>query len=103
MAGTNFVTIITSGRVLVEISLEQGRLLASSKGCFTNIPSRSLPAGEARSNYDHIWRVELSTRMIKTDLPARPIFCRQRSGAETHIGIAFTALNLAHSLQGKAG
>lgn len=80
--------------VLNEPLIEKRKLLLGIKGYCTNIPEKELPNDKVISHYHHLWRIEQSFRMSKSDLETRPIFHRKEDAIRSHVLICFVALIL---------
>jgi hypothetical protein len=63
----------------------------------------SIPPGFRSRTQRHLWHVEQSFRMSKTDLAARPLFARTRDAIEAHLTIVFTALAMSLTVQNRTG
>jgi len=98
-----FVTLKNGSRSLDEASLARARRLVGLKGYVTNMPATVMPAAEVIASYHHLWQVEASFRMSKSDLRARPMFHHTREAIEAHLTIVFAALAIARYLQDATG
>ncbi|MDP7734632.1 IS1634 family transposase [Mycobacterium paragordonae] len=98
-----FVTVRDGARELDQASLQRARRLVGLKGYVTNIDATLMPAAEIIVSYHHLWHVEASFRMSKSDLAARPMFARTRDAIEAHLTIVFTALALSREVQSRTG
>ena len=98
-----FVKTRNGATELDEASLARARNLVGLKGYVTNIDIGLMPADEVIGSYHHLWHVEQSFRMSKTDLAARPIFHHTREAIEAHLTIVFAALAIARHLQNTTG
>ncbi|MGC0274677.1 IS1634 family transposase [Pseudactinotalea sp. Z1739] len=98
-----FVKHTNGAKALDEAALARSRRLAGLKGYVTNLPATLMPAAEVISSYHSLWQVEVSFRMTKSDLRARPVFHHQREAIEAHLTVVMTALAIARSLQEATG
>jgi hypothetical protein len=87
----------------LHVSTERARHLAGLKGNVTNLPATTLDGHGVVAAHHDLWQVEHSFRMAKSDLPARPIFHRERDAIEAHLTIVFTALAVSRHLQDATG
>ena len=98
-----FVKTSNGTRSLDEASLARARRLVGLKGYVTNISAQVMPAAEVIASYHHLWHVEQSFRMSKTDLRARPMFHHTRQAIEAHLTIVFAALAVSREIQNRTG
>ncbi len=98
-----FVKNTGGAKVLDTALLARARRLAGLKGYVTNMPTEMMPPAEVISSYHDLWQVELSFRMSKSDLRARPLFARTRDAIEAHLTIVFTALAISREIQIRTG
>jgi transposase len=98
-----FVKTAGGARALDEKALARARRRAGVKGYVTNTPVTVMAPDEVIACYHHLWHVEQSFRMSKTDLAARPMFVRSRDAIEAHLTIVFTALAVARETQNRTG
>lgn len=71
--------------------------LEGLKGYVTN--AITLSDTDIVEKYHHLWEVEKSFRMSKSDLQARPIFHTTKDSIEAHLLIVFTALVVARYIE----
>ncbi|MTD15432.1 IS1634 family transposase [Nakamurella sp. YIM 132087] len=100
---TRFVKIAGKDRHLDEKALQRARELIGLKGYVTNLPVTTMPAAEVITKYHHLWTIEQSFRMSKTDLRARPMFHRTKDAIEAHLTIVFAALAVSRAVQERTG
>ncbi|AZL06289.1 hypothetical protein [Brevibacterium aurantiacum] len=77
--------------------------LSGYKGHVTNIPRTIVPVRAIIGNYRDLWHVELSFRMSKTELDARPMLHRTGDAIEANLRVVFTALGAARFMQDSTG
>ena len=86
---------------------EKARALAGLKGYVTNL--RACPDGTpvtaefVTGAYHQLFQIEMSFRMAKTDLQARPIYHRTRDLIEAHLTIVFAALAVSRWIEYQTG
>jgi len=78
--------------------VEQSRLKAGIKGYVTDL---DIDAQEVIDAYHQLFEIELSFRMSKSDLKARPVFHQKRDSIEAHLTVAFAALAISRVIQTK--
>lgn len=100
---TRFVKVAGKDRHLDEKALQRARDLVGLKGYVTNLPAETMPATEVIEKYHHLWTIEQSFRMSKTDLEARPIHHYKRAPIEAHLTIVFAALAVSRVVQERTG
>lgn len=100
---TRFVKIAGTDRHLDDKALQRARDLVGLKGYVTNLPATLMSAAEVIAKYHHLWTIEQSFRMSKTDLQARPMFHRTRDAIEAHLTIVFAALAVSRVVQQSTG
>lgn len=85
-----FVTL-TGAAESVNRELEaKNRMLAGCKTYGTNIDN---PTSEfVVKSYHHLWKIEKSFRMSKSDLAARPIYHHKQGSIRAHLAIVMAAL-----------
>jgi hypothetical protein len=83
--------------------VERARYLAGLKGYLTNITPTVMDGPSVVAAYQHLYQVERSFRMAKSDLAARPMFHRIRDSIEAHLTIVFTALAVSREAQARTG
>jgi len=66
------------------------------KGYLTNT---KLTKEEVIEQYHHLWAIEKTFRISKSDLEIRPIYHQLKRRIETHIGIAFCACKIYKELE----
>jgi hypothetical protein len=79
--------------------IEKRKLLLGVKGYCTDIAEKDLSNEKVISHYHHLWRIEQSFRMSKSDLETRPIFHRKEDAIRSHVLICFVALILEKYLE----
>ncbi len=86
---------------------EKARALAGMKGYITSL--RACPDGTpvtaefVISSCHHLFQIEKSFRMAKSDLQARPIYHRTRDSIEAHLTIVFAALAVSRWIEHQTG
>ena len=65
------------------------------KGCTINLTSQA-PEFVVDA-YHQLWRIEMSFRMSKHDLQARPVYHHKRQSIEAHLTIVFATLAVSHT------
>lgn len=100
---TRFVKIAGKDRHLDKKALQRARDLVGLKGYVTNLPAEVMPPAEVIEKYHHLWTIEQSFRMSKTDLEARPIHHHTRDAIEAHLTIVFAALAVSRVAQQRTG
>ena len=60
-----------------------------------------MTAQEMYETYHHLWRIEESFRIMKSDLDARPVYVQKREAIQGHFLICYTAVLLERLLQYK--
>jgi hypothetical protein len=93
---------LTDATKTVNRELEaKARALAGIKGYVTNIanptPQMVIDA------YHHLFQIEKTFRMAKSDLAARPIFHRTKDSIEAHLTIVFAALAVSRWIEDTTG
>jgi len=90
---------VTGGTKVVDEDLVAKHIKrAGIKGYLTNL---RIPAQEVIAGYHQLYEVEMSFRMSKSDLKARPIFHHTREAIEAHLTIVFAALAISRFIQRK--
>jgi Transposase DDE domain len=93
---------LSGGTRRVNRSLEaKARSLAGLKGYVTNL-DRVTPEFVIGA-YHHLFQIEKSFRMAKSDLAARPIYHRTRDSIEAHLTIVFAALAVSRWIEHTTG
>jgi Transposase DDE domain len=99
---------LSGGTRSVNRELEaKARALAGIKGYVTNL--RACPDGAAVTAEfvvgacHHLFQIEKSFRMAKSDLQARPIYHRTRDSIEAHLTIVFAALAVSRWIERQTG
>lgn len=86
---------------LNEALIERHRKLEGIKGYKTNITD--MAGNLLITRYKDLWKVEQSFRIAKSDLEARPIYCRKETSIKYHILIVFVALCMARVIEREKG
>ena len=73
---------------------------AGVKGYVTDL---RIPAQEVIDAYHHLFQVEKSFRMSKSDLKARPIFHHKRESIDAHLTVVFASLAIARYIEAATG
>ena len=55
------------------------------------------------SSYHDLWRIEMSFRMSKHDLKARPVYQHKRESIDAHLAIVFAALAVTRFIEARTG
>jgi transposase len=99
---------LSGGTRSVNRDLEaKARSLAGIKGYITSLAA--CPDGTPVTPefvigaYHHLFEIERSFRMSKSDLQARPIYHRKRDSIEAHLTIVFAALAVGRWIEDQAG
>jgi hypothetical protein len=79
--------------------IEKRKLLLGIKGYCTDISEKDLFNEKVISHYHHLWRIEQSFRMSKSDLETRPVFHRKQDAIRSHVLICFVALMIEKYLE----
>jgi hypothetical protein len=103
MRNVRFLKVTGATKEIDQKLINRARQLAGLKGYVTNIPLDTMTGAAVIAAYHDLWQVELSFRMTKTDLRARPVFHRQRDSIEAHLTIVFAALAISRYLQEQTG
>ena len=86
----------TKEKKLNQALIDKAKALAGIKGYVTNL---AIPDAQVIAYYHHLWHVEQSFRMSKTDLQARPIFHHKRDSIEAHLTIVLAALAIGKRIE----
>lgn len=79
--------------------IEKRKLLLGIKGYCTDISEKDLSNENVISHYHHLWHIEQSFRMSKSDLETRPVFHRKEDAIRSHVLICFVALMIEKYLE----
>jgi hypothetical protein len=79
--------------------IEKRKLLLGIKGYCTDISQKDLSNEKVISHYHHLWRIEQSFRMSKSDLETRPVFHRKEDAVRSHVLICFVTLMIEKYLE----
>lgn len=80
--------------------IDKAYALADVKGYVTNL---NLPDEQIIAFYHQLFNIEVSFRMTKSDLKARPIFHRKRDSIEAHLTIVLVALAVSRTIESVTG
>lgn len=95
-----FLTVKGERREINVALVEETRCKAGIKGYVADL---SIPAQEVIDAYHHLFQVEKSFRMSKSDLKARPIFHHKRESIDAHLTIVFASLAIARYIEAATG
>jgi len=98
-----FVTFTDTSTSVNWDLVERARSLAGIKGYVTNIDPAVMDGPAVVAAYRDLYQVELSFRMTKPDLAARPVFHRLEDSIQAHLIIVFAALAVSREAQARAG
>ena len=104
---TRFIQLSGGTRSVNRGLEDKARALAGLKGYITNL--RACPDGTPVTAefvigaYHHLFQIEKSFRMAKSDLQARPIYHRTRDSIEAHLTIVFAALAISRWIEHATG
>ena len=84
---------INEKKVAQDLDLAGYNLLVTSETQMTAL--------EMYETYHHLWRIEESFRIMKSDLDARPVYVQKREAIQGHFLICYTAVLLVRLLQFK--
>ncbi len=100
MKRNRFVSLKTRGKKLNHALIDKAYALAGIKGYVTDLdlhPEKIIAA------YHHLFEVEASFRMAKSDLKARPIFHHKREAIEAHLTIVLTSMAVSRRIEWLTG
>lgn len=103
MRKDRFVTVDGSTVGVNWTQVEKARTWLGLKGYVTNIPQSVLDGPGVVAAYHHLFQVEASFRMAKSDLRARPMFHHEKDSIQAHLTIVFCALAISRHLQNRTG
>ena len=103
MRRDRFVTIGDGKPGVNWAQIEKARTWLGLKGYVTNIPQVVLDGAGVVAAYHHLFQVEASFRMAKSDLRARPMFHHEKDSIQAHLTIVFCALAIGRHLQDCTG
>lgn len=95
-----FISLESERKTLNQNLIDKAYALAGIKGYVTNL---NLPPEEIIVAYHQLFAVEVSFRMAKSDLKARPIFHRKRDAIEAHLTIVFASLAISRRIENLTG
>ncbi len=95
-----FLTVKTKEKVLNQALIDKAKALIGVKGYVTNV---SIPDKQVIAYYHQLWNVEVSFRMSKSDLRARPIFHHKQDAIEAHLTIVLAALAIGRTVERQTG
>ena len=87
------------GEIRVAIDREKFKLDAKWDGLKGYITNARLNKNQIIENYQHLWQIEKSFRVAKSDLKIRPIYHRLKKRIEAHICISFVAYKVYKELE----
>lgn len=81
--------------------IEKTKLLLGLKGYYTNLAKQSNK--NIISHYRHLWQIERSFRIAKSDLQIRPVYHWKTEAIQAHVLICFAALGICKYMEVKTG
>jgi hypothetical protein len=103
MRRDRFVTVTGGSPGVNWAQVEKARTWLGLKGYVTNIPALTLDGSGVVAAYHHLFQVEASFRMVKSDLRARPMFHHEHDSINAHLTTVFCALAISRHLQDRTG
>lgn len=92
----------TDEKVIVEINEEKYNKDYNLAGYNLLVTSElTMPDEEVYNVYHNLWRIEQSFRIMKSELDARPVFCRNEDTIKGHFLICYLAVLLTRILEFK--
>lgn len=92
-----FVAVSQSGKVEIdENKISSDKLWDGLHGIFS---SREISPDEIRARYKHLWTIEETFRVSKTDLEIRPIYHWKKSRIIAHISICYISLAIVRHVE----
>ena len=98
-----FLSVTTKKKQLNQALVDKAKALAGIKGYVTNLPTTEASNERVIAYYHHLWHVEQSFRMSKSDLKARPIFHHQQDAIEAHLTVVMAALAMGKTIEQRIG
>lgn len=92
-----FVAVSQAGKV----EIDESKIAADKlwDGLHGILSSRALSPEEIRSRYRHLWTIEETFRISKTDLEIRPIYHWKKSRIVAHVSICYMSLAIVRHLE----
>jgi transposase len=103
MKKARFLSVEGATKAVNQALVDRARSIAGLKGYVTNVPVDTMTGQQIIDAYHHLYQVELSFRMTKSDLRGRPVFSHVKDSIEAHLTIVFAALAVSRHLQDATG
>lgn len=99
---STYIKKSTNDKIQFEVDYEKAERDKRLAGLTLIVTSEvSMPSDEVCSKYRHLWRIEESFKILKSELDTRPIFHHKENNIKGHLLVCYTALTLLRLLEFK--